>query len=260
MSTDLTDKLPTPLAYMVSRYMYRRAPSLPRLIAILEMTLLFIEDLLRAQAQFDQDRRRPAPLGVKAAHIRELARRLRLDGREPIVNILNEDADVIPRMVRVRNQWAHGWSSEGMDERMADEFEHDLFRIFRAVERVHIVIGPIEGQGPVLCELRGMRGSFDPSIVVNGPPVQGVKPGAVFAWRANGPEVPLYPFMRWYMGRFREHRLEFLSVADPPKYLYIDPLGSMEDEVAGEIAPSATGRMPRYLIPDTVKTGCRSPR
>jgi hypothetical protein len=49
--------------------------------------------------------------------------------------------------------------------------------------------------------------------------------------------------MRWYIGKFREHRLEFLSVVEPPKLLYLDPLGSMDGEMAGEIAPSAADRM-----------------
>jgi len=244
MSTDLTDNLPTPLAYIVSRYMYRSAPSLPRLISILEITLLFIEDVLRAQAQFDQDMRRPATLGVKAGFIRELVRKLRRDGREPIFDFFErEDADILQRMVSVRNRWAHGWSSERMDDGTVDKFEHDLFRILRAVTQIHIVVGPIEGQRPVLYELRGVRGLFDPSVVIHGPSVQGLNPGAILAWRANGPEVSLYPFMRWYIGKFREHRLEFLSVVEPPKLLYLDPLGSMDGEMAGEIAPSAADRM-----------------
>jgi hypothetical protein len=227
MKDILSEHLPTPLAYLLSRYDYGGTPSVVSQLRLFEATLMFIEHLLRAQTQCALDLAKPAPLGARVARIRELRNRLDRDAVEPIVNISADFNDQVSRLLSMRNTWIHGSpryeGAELMDRR---QVEHDMSEILKTLVDVQILLNPLQPTtSDVFYELNGVRGLFEPTLVRSEKRPSDLAPGALLGCRPKVSPIVLHPFIRWRQGSSGENRVELLSTARKAEFVYFDPIG-----------------------------------
>jgi hypothetical protein len=250
VNAKLTRDLPTPLAVPYAMYHYGSRKDMALLFGLLEKTLLFVENVLRACASDFTDLSRPASLGFRIARIRKLSQAEGMDHRVGAARAFLNNKTSVQRIIQLRNRWAHA-DSVGRDVllRRDKEVEQDLDEILEPVALLRLVLNDSEFEPAKQYVLSGMRGLFEP-VELRG------------AWRLpidtqlvaveDELVVPLTPFFTWERGPSGENRVKLLTrVEGRSVHEYLDPLGDSQETSSGKRLPKSSsarrGRSPNDL-------------
>jgi hypothetical protein len=207
---------------------------------------MYLENALRAQANYAAGLERRTSWGMRGQTIRLLTRQLEDSGLTPILQLTKAKraADVLERWVNLRNRWAHApFSEDGVGENLSgQEITQMLMDLFMPISLAHLhLVKRDQTHGLRVFLLEGLRGLFDPQPAEIPDPVGGSEERALVLQREGIPIVRLEPFFRYRSGTHEENRVEFLaSVRDGVKE-YVDPLPLAGAKAATLAGPERQG-------------------
>ena len=231
----LVATLPTPLSILLADHEETAIPDWSRLFQACEWGTMYLENALRAQADYTAGLERRTSWGMRCQTIRVLTRQLEDSGHMPILQIprAKRGKDVLERWVNLRNRWAHApFSDAGSGENLSgNEITQMLFDLFGPMSFAQLLLVRWDQtNGAQGFELKGLRGLFDPQRVEI-PDLTGGRNVQSLALRREGaPTVGLEPFLRYRSGRHGEHRVEFLASIRDDAGEYVDPLPQPGEE------------------------------
>src|SRR3712207_6099924 len=109
MRNDLISSLPTPIAVPLASYDLSIHKDPRRFFTLLELSLMYVEYILRAQCKDEEGLSRPEPMGQRIRRIQLLYEKLSQYGQLPMITNWNDRyyIEKLTSIVQIRNQWAH---------------------------------------------------------------------------------------------------------------------------------------------------------
>jgi hypothetical protein len=232
VNAELIRQLPTPLATAYATHHFGGHKDVGRLFRLLESTLFFMDNVLRALAMDYSDLQRPASLGFRLDRIGKLSERYDYVGIASPGWFAN-DKPRIERLVRLRNRWAHeGTASPQEASSEMSEVESGLDAILEPLRRLELLLTEKTGDEITAYRLMGLRGLFEPETVTVPASAYEVVTSALdsdLCIRVAEELVSLHPFMRARKGVTGENRVDLLAKANFRGYDYIDATGDFYD-------------------------------
>lgn len=237
MNTFQLDRLPTLLAYPLARYQQTPVWDPRALFLIVEILLIYAEDLLRAQLRDDSELKRPVAMGQRVERCLLLSNRLRKLRREPLVELVkeNEENADLRLLITTRNHWVHSGPVLKADR---SKLDNAMERLLSEVERASIaVVQAVSGEEITANALVGMSGLF------GGHPILLHQEAGRFVFRSDGPAliavppeglpIDLFPYLIYEVGGSGENRVMLLTRISGGKPEYLDPFEVIGSQALG---------------------------
>jgi hypothetical protein len=232
MKNELISSLPTPLAVPLASYdfgyEFGSEKDLRHLFTLVELSLMYVEYVLRAQSKDEEGLNRPEPMGMRIRQIRMLYERLASHGQMPMITNWNDRYyyEKLTLIVQTRNRWAHHqpdvtWKNNA--DLLSDSYD-SLLEALSPLTNTHLLVMKLSSSGHPECYLlQGTKALFEPQRYRTVELPSDVEEFSLFAHNNVG-TVSLRPFFRYRQGAYGENRIEFLSTLRNGDASYIDPL------------------------------------